>query len=303
MKPSSPKPGLHPRNRFRVGYDFARLTAASPALAAWVAPNRFGSESIDFANPAAVKALNQALLLDAYDLKYWDLPPGYLCPPVPGRSDYLHHLADLLAGNEVAIAIPRGATTAILDIGVGANCIYPLLGASEYGWRFVGTEVDPVAVRWARQLVARNPALAKLIECRLQSSATECFRGMLRSGEHFAATMCNPPFHASAQAAVAGHQRKRQNLARGGAASSRGQNFGGTARELWCPGGELAFIRRMIRQSVAVRGQCRWFTTLVSRSDHLPRLESTLHEVNASDVRTIPMAQGQKQSRILAWRF
>ena len=26
-----------------------------------------------------------------------------------------------------------------LDIGTGANCVYPLLGASIYGWNFIGT--------------------------------------------------------------------------------------------------------------------------------------------------------------------
>ena len=89
------KEQLHPRNRFRAGYDFGRLIASSPRLAAFVAPNAYGNVSIDYADPAAVKALNQALLKDAYGLD-WDLPPDYLCPPIPGRSEYLHHLADLL---------------------------------------------------------------------------------------------------------------------------------------------------------------------------------------------------------------
>jgi 23S rRNA (adenine1618-N6)-methyltransferase len=142
--------------------------AGSPALTAFVGPNAYGDESIDYANPAAVKALNQALLKHGYGLN-WDTPRGYLCPPIPGRSDYLHYLADLLgAGHEAAI--PRGRSVAVLDIGMGANCIYPLIGASEYGWRFVGSEIDPVAFSWARKLVAANRAVADLIECRLQTS-------------------------------------------------------------------------------------------------------------------------------------
>ncbi len=289
---------MHPRNRFRTGYDFAQLVASNPTLAPFVAPNPYGDLSIDYANPSAVKALNCALLAHAYGIRHWDVPPGYLCPPIPGRSDYLHHLADLLAGSNSPI--PRGNSTRVLDIGVGASCIYPLIGASEYGWRFVGSEIDLEAVEWARHLVAASPAVANLIECRVQPSPGAYFQGVITEGEVFAASMCNPPFHASAQEAAAGSRRKRRNL---GQSRESPLNFGGQARELWCDGGELGFVRRMIAESAGVAGQCHWFTTLVSRGDHLPPLVEAAQDVGASDVRTLTMAQGQKQSRLLAWTF
>ena len=297
------KEKLHPRNRFRDGYDFPSLVARSPALAAFVAPNAFGDASVDYANPAAVKALNQALLNDAYGLMTWDVPPGYLVPPVPGRSDYLHHLADLIApGRDHTTSRPASAV--VLDIGMGANAIYPLVGASEYGWRFVGSEIDRVALAWAQKLVAGNRPVAHLIECRLQASPLECFRGVVRAGETFDASMCNPPFHASAAAAAESAKRKQHRLSAGGPSRKTNiLNFGGKAGELWCDGGELAFIRRMIAQSARVARQIRWFTTLVSKSAHLPFLRAALRDVRAVDVRVIDMSQGQKKSRILAWRF
>jgi len=296
------RPGLHPRNRFRAGYDFARLAACSPRLAACVVRTAHGDPSIDYADPEAVKALNQALLKHAYGLAGWDVPHGFLCPPVPGRSDYLHHVADLLSGGDER-AIPRGRAVAVLDIGVGANCIYPLVGASEYGWRFVGTEIDPEALRWARRLVSSNPAVADLIECRLQPSPLASFAGVTEAHERFAASVCNPPFHASAAAAAEGTRRKLRNLAGGRKPAATIRNFGGRPGELWCAGGELGFLRRMITQSAAVLDRCRWFTSLVSRSDHLPALYQALRDVSAAEVRTIAMAQGQKKSRILAWTF
>jgi 23S rRNA (adenine1618-N6)-methyltransferase len=289
---SALKAGLHPRNRFNTRYDFPQLIACSPALAAFVKPNAFGDDSIEYANPLAVKALNQALLKHAYGLAHWDIPPGYLCPPIPGRSDYLHHLADLISQR-------RGPAVRVLDIGTGANCIYPLIGASEYGWSFVGAEVDPAALRWAKKIVAANPSVAGLTECRLQRSATQCFHGIIQPGEHFDLTLCNPPFHSSAAEAAEGTQRKLRNL--GG--KKAGLNFGGKANELWCEGGELAFIRRMIEESAMFAGQCGWFTTLVSKSEHLPRLEQALRKVKATAIKVIDMAQGQKKSRILAWSF
>ena len=286
------KSGLHPRNRFRTHYDFPQLIACSPALAEFVKANAHGDDSIDFANPQAVKALNQALLKDSYGLQNWNIPPGYLCPPIPGRSDYIHHLTDL-------IALRRGREVRVLDIGMGANCIYPFIGASEYGWSFVGAETDPVALRWAKKLVAANPSVVDLIECRLQKSAMQCLQGIIQSGEHFDLTMCNPPFHASAAEAAAGTQRKLRNLG----VKKDALNFGGKAGELWCEGGELAFIRGMIEESVAFAQSCGWFTTIVSKSEHLPRLEKVLRQMKAVQVKIIDMAQGQKKSRILAWTF
>ena len=218
------KASLHPQNRFRDGYDFGRLIAERPQLAAFVRPNAHGDLSVDYANPEAVKALNQALLADAYGLEVWDVPPGYLSPPIPGRSEYVHRLADLVRTGHRGLGAAR-KPVAVLDVGTGANCIYPLIGASQYGWRCVGSEIDPVALRWARDLVAANPSVADLIECRLQTSASRCFAGVIKTGERFDASMCNPPFHASAAAAAEDSRRKRRNL--GSKARMARLNFGG----------------------------------------------------------------------------
>ena len=299
LQPST-KEKMHPRNRFRGGYNFPELTASSPALAKHVRPNAHGDLSIDYADEAAVIALNRALLGQAYGLSSWEVPRGYLCPPIPGRSDYVHHVADLLGeGNS---SVPRGAAVRVLDIGVGASCIYPLIGASEYGWSFVGSDIDSLAIDSARRIVAMNPKVADLIQCRLQKDRTRCFAGVIGAGEFFDLSMSNPPFHASAAEANLGNERKRRNL-RLPQAKSSPRNFGGQGGELWCPGGELGFILRMITESVSQKAHCRWFTTLVSKSAHLSRLESAAHEAGASDVRAIDMAQGQKKSRLLAWTF
>lgn len=298
---SGAKLGLHPRNRHSAGYDFAALTRACPELVAFVRPNPSGADTIDFADPAAVKTLNRALLRHHYGMDHWDIPGGYLCPPVPGRADYVHHLADVLANGDRG-NLPRGPAIRILDIGVGANCIYPLIGSREYGWRFVGTEIDPLAADWARQIVAANPMAAGAIEIRRQTATGKIFEGVVRPGETFAASMCNPPFHVSAAAADAGTRRKLRNLGARANLPPR-RNFGGQPNELWCPGGEVAFVRRMIAESATRPALCGWFTTLVSSRDSLPPIERELQHRRASDVKTIALAHGQKRSRIVAWRF
>lgn len=296
--PTPAKPGLHPRNPHGVRYDFPRLVACCPSLAAFLMPHPIEGETVDFADPAAVTMLNRALLQCYYGISHWDIPTGYLCPPVPGRADYLHHAADLLAEGD---AIPRGPAVVVLDIGVGANCIYPIVGAHDYGWRFVGSEIDPVSVEAARGLVAKNAALAGRIEIRPQPSPRHIFQGVVRPGETFALSICNPPFHASAAEAAAGTLRKLRNL--GGSSDKPVLNFGGQSNELWCDGGEAAFVQRMIAESATRRDVCVWFTTLVSKQGNLPAIDRALRTVKPNDVRLIERRYGQKKSRIVAWTF
>ena len=299
------KDALHPRNRHRARYDFPQLVRSSPALAAFVQRNKFGDESIDFANPAAVKSLNQALLQHFYGITSWDIPAGYLCPPIPGRADYLHYLADLLATGNNGV-VPRGPAVRVLDVGMGANCIYPIIGHQEYGWQFVGTEIDPVAMRSAQQIVEGNPALAGAVEGRLQPNKSHVLTGIIEPGEVFDLTLCNPPFHTSAAEAAAGTRRKLTNLG-GRTAGPRGAqpvlNFGGQSTELWCVGGEEAFVRRMIAESARLPTASFWFTTLIAKKDTLPAIYRALYQAAAVEVRTIDMAQGQKKSRLVAWTF
>jgi 23S rRNA (adenine1618-N6)-methyltransferase len=296
-----PKTGLHPRNRHRDRYDFGSLIQSCPELAPFVADNPYGDPSIDFADPEAVKTLNRALLVHFYGVHGWDIPPGYLCPPIPGRADYLHHLADLLAACNGGI-IPR-STIRALDIGVGANGIYPLIGHREYGWRFLGSDIDPVALASAARILAANPGLGDAVQLRLQPSPERIFQGLLGEGETFDVCLCNPPFHASLQEAREGTQRKWRNLGRDTGARKPMLNFGGQGRELWCEGGEEAFVGRMIAESAKIPTRCLWFTTLVSKSSSLPGIRRALKQARVLESRTIEMAQGQKKSRIVAWTF
>lgn len=292
---------LHPRNPHRGRYDFAKLVARTPELARFLRPAPHGDATIDFADPAAVLALNRALLLAYYGLEDWFLPAGFLCPPIPGRADTIHHLADLLAEGNTGKA-PRSERVSVLDIGTGANCVYPIVGHHEYGWHFVGSETDATALRNAERLVAANRRLTGALELRHQTARTNVFRGIIGPDDHFDLTLCNPPFHASAAEAAAGSARKNRNL--GNARTGRSAlNFGGRPAELWCPGGESAFITRMIQESSEFRGQVGWFTSLVSKSETLARLQPILAEIGATEIRIIDMAQGQKRSRLLAWRF
>ncbi|MEI6677898.1 MAG: 23S rRNA (adenine(1618)-N(6))-methyltransferase RlmF [Mariniphaga sp.] len=292
---------LHPRNKHRGRYEFRQLSESTPELAPFVKLNSYDDESIDFSDPQAVRILNKALLKHLYGIDHWNIPSGYLCPPVPGRADYIHYIADLLTDSRNG-NIPTGSSVKCLDIGTGSSCVYPLIGTSEYGWSFVGTDIDPVSLESANKIVALNPILDGKIELRLQKHSGDIFNGIIRPDEHFDLTICNPPFHSSAKDAQSGSLRKLKNL-NSRKITNPVLNFGGQGNELWCEGGELRFVQNMIIQSKQFAASCLWFTTLLSKESNLKKVEEMLKKAEAVGIKIIPMGQGNKISRIVAWTF
>jgi 23S rRNA (adenine1618-N6)-methyltransferase len=293
------KKGLHLNNLHRQGYDFALLANTYPLLKTFVAENAYGNLSIDFSDAAAVKALNAALLEQYYGIVGWNIPEGFLCPPIPGRVDYLHYVADLLAEGERQVDV--GRKIRLLDIGTGANGIYSLLASKVYGWQCVASDIDPQSLANVAVIIDKNPSLKGAIDLRLQPEKSRIFAGIIQADEAFDVSVCNPPFHASLADALKGNQKKRNNL--GVSATSSALNFGGQNAELWCKGGEQKFLRTMIKESREFSAQCRWFTSLVSKSENLAPAKKLLRKLAASDVREIEMKQGNKITRILAWTY
>ncbi|MBL4669265.1 MAG: 23S rRNA (adenine(1618)-N(6))-methyltransferase RlmF [Flavobacteriales bacterium] len=296
------KSNLHPKSKHRERYNFKELINSHSELAEFVKKNDYGDESIDFFNPEAVKALNTSLLKHFYNINYWEIPENYLCPPIPGRADYIHHIAQLLGESNYGNT-PIGNKIKCLDIGVGANCIYPIIGTHEYGWSFIGSDIDAIAIKNSTEIVIKNEELENNIEFRLQANPKDIFYGIIRKDERIDIAICNPPFHASAAEANAGTQRKLRNLKGENSTDEIIKNFGGQNSELWCDGGENKFVRNMIRESKKFSETCFWFTTLVSKQSNLKSIYKTLENEKAVEVKTIPMGQGNKTSRIVAWTF
>ena len=291
---------LHARNKHRERYDFKQLIATCPALAVFVKPNKYADDSIDFFDPQAVKMLNKALLKHFYEIDNWDIPNNYLCPPIPGRADYLHYMADLLASFNNGKLL-KGRTVKCLDIGVGANCVYPIIGTHEYEWSFVASDIDPISIQSATKIVHSNAVLKTNVELRLQPNPKQIFSGIIQKGELFDLSICNPPFHASLAEAQAGTTRKLSNLKH--KKTKPILNFGGQNAELWCEGGEAKFARDMIYESKEFATSCFWFSSLISKQSSLESVYYALEKAQATHVKTIQMGQGNKISRIVAWTF
>lgn len=307
--------GLHPRNAHTESYDFTVLIKAHPALADHVKFKQDGNASIDFSAPLAVKVLNAALLKHHYTINAWDIPNGYLCPPIPGRVDYIHYVAKLLrvkAPDQTKKS--KRSSVRMLDIGTGANGIYTLLASKLYGWSCTASDIDPASLENVASIVARNPELEKRVTLRLQNDNSHIFENIIKEGEQYDISVCNPPFHASLEEALKENQKKSSNLSKNrqknsdkkateSSADKTIQNFGGQKAELWCNGGEIRFLRKMLKESKKFGSQCKWFTTLVSKSENLQPSLKILSKLAATEVKEINMQHGNKQTRILAWRF
>ncbi|KAJ0966981.1 hypothetical protein J5N97_023898 [Dioscorea zingiberensis] len=314
-------PTIHPRNRYSEDPpDFALLASLYPSFQPFLLPSRRpgGRPTIDWTDFNATRELTRVLLLHDHGVHWW-IPDGQLCPTVPNRSNYIHWLQDLLSSNVIPPIKNDDEKVRGFDIGTGANCIYPLLGASLLGWSFVGSDVTNIALEWARKNVQSNSHLTELIEIRNACdpssskniedgvmgeetpegsmgnpsmglgccSELPVLAGVIKDGEKFDFCMCNPPFFESVEEAGLNPRT----------------SCGGTYEEMVFPGGERAFITRIIEDSLQLKHSFRWFTSMVGRKASLKFLVSKLHEVGVSVVKTTEFVQGHTARWGLAWSF
>jgi 23S rRNA (adenine1618-N6)-methyltransferase len=280
--------GLHANNKFNKGYNFEELILKNPLLKEFVIKNKYDATTVDFSNPKAVKELNKALLFTYDKITIWDFPDENLCPPIPGRLDYIHHLSDILVSEE---------NIKILDIGTGATCIYPLLGVAEFNWSFVASDIDLDSLDTAQDIIYDNKLESK-IELRQQFDEQHILKGILKEDDSFSAIMCNPPFYKSAEEAQGANRRKTRNLG-----NNAIRNFSGNNNELWYVGGEKAFLHNYLYESSLFKEKSTWFTSLVSKKENVESLEKSSKKLGATDFKIIPMSQGNKVTRIVCWRF
>ena len=238
--------------------------------------------------------MNTALIFKHYKIKYWQFPDTNLCPPIPGRVDYIHHVEDLLKSSKIQESIK------VLDIGTGASCIYPILGRAEYNWNFVGTDIDKTSLDIAQKIINKSD-LNDFITLRLQKDTSQIFKGVVNEDDRFSVSICNPPFYKSEAEALEATSRKLKGL--NSEVGKVFRNFSGTLNELCYEGGEKAFLHTYLYESSLFKDQCLWFTTLVSKKDLLKGMYISLKKLGATNIKTINMGQGNKISRIVAWSF
>lgn len=285
--------GFHPKNVTAPPYNISGLQSKHADLTQYVVENSEGLPTIDFKNQEAVYHLNKALLIYHCNIRHWDVPQDYLIPGVPIRAEYIHRMADFIESQGVEGKIK------VLDIGTGANLVYPIIGVKNKGWKFIATDTDASSLQIAQAIARFNGLEPKHVTLVWQTDDAAYFEQVIDHNDAITFTMCNPPFHASAAEAMGQSDRKQVNLDY----EDKSLNFGGRPSELWVPGGELRFIEKMIEESQEFSNQVQYFSSLVSKKDNLKPLLRKLNGLGATAAWIIHMDHGNKKSRVLIWKW
>ncbi|VDN04745.1 unnamed protein product [Thelazia callipaeda] len=286
---------MHPRNPYKdKPPDFNSLANKYVEFRSRCHIGSNGKLRIDFRDSSAVRALARTLLLSDFDLDV-EIPVDCLVPRIPQRLNYLLFIDDLLKIN----GISKDALG--IDIGTGASCVYALLGAKQYNWKFLATDSDPFAVEVASRNVERN-CLNEKIEV-VQDVVFS------RPEAEFTFCMCNPPFYEYGESEEKFRYLKENvltNVIGGSSCSDRPAPHSATvarSNELAVTGGEIAFVSRLIEDSFILQNTVKFYSSMVGKKSSLVELRKKLGR--CLNVRSIVtrLCQGKTHRWVLAWTF
>lgn len=282
---------MHPRNRYKdKPPDFSYLASKYKEFQQHVHTNLTGKVSLNFKEPEAVRALTCTLLKEDFGLTI-DIPLERLIPTVPLRLNYIHWVEDLIGCGTNKNKLIRG-----IDIGTGASCIYPLLGATMNGWFFLATEVDDMCFSYATKNVEQNN-LSDLIKVVKVPQKTLLMDALKEESEIvYDFCMCNPPFFANQMEAQGVNSR---NPSRPPPSSI---NTGGIT-EIMAEGGELEFVKRIIHDSLQLKKRLRWYSCMLGKKCSLVPLKEELQQQGVPKVTHTEFCQGRTMRWALAWSF
>ncbi|XP_059622474.1 U6 small nuclear RNA (adenine-(43)-N(6))-methyltransferase [Phlebotomus argentipes] len=273
---------MHERNIYKKPPDFTELAVKYPEFLKVCKLDLNGSAQVDFRNPDTLRILTKCLLLRDFQLDV-EIPAGKLVPTLPLRLNYILWIEDIL--EKMGICEATG-----LDIGCGASCVYPMLGAKWKGWRMYGTDITEEIAKSARENVVRNDLHEKVTI--IQQDESDSVFSRVQADLHFC--MCNPPFFDDTRDCPENRTGKR--------ASPKNAPTG-DATELACAGGEVAFIERIIEESVQMKDRVAFFTTMIGVKHDLAILVKKLREKNITNYIETQFCQGNTTRWGLAWTF
>ncbi|KAI1716212.1 methyltransferase small domain-containing protein [Ditylenchus destructor] len=286
---------MHPRNQFKTNPpNFKDLAKKYSFLKDKCYLGVGGKVCVDFKNPKAVTALSRALLLEYFGLSV-QFPEDSLVPRIPQRLNYILLIEDLLRDNNL-----NNDSVCGIDIGTGASCIFPLLGAKQCEWNFVATELDEISLNCARENAVNNGLSRKIIL--VSVGAETIFEKVMEEFPErvFEFCMCNPPFFDPEE----GDQRflsspdvntMRNRFTEDGKLAPRSATLA-KHNEVFVRGGEVAFVTRIINESYRFKDRIRIFTTMIGRRSSISPLQKMLtsSDLNVS-VSVYALSQGRTQ--------
>ncbi len=189
---------------------------------------------------------------------------------------------------------PPGGRRSGLDIGTGASCIYPLLSCAQRPWHFVGTDIDETNLSYARKNVELN-GLQSRIRILPRRATDKLVPLDDLEVESIDFVMTNPPFYESEKELLSSaKQKSRPPLSA----------CTGAPVEMVCEGGEVAFVSRLISESLILRERVQWYSSMLGKLSSLEIIIDELHENGIDNYSVTELVQGAKTRRwAVAWSF
>ncbi|KAI7904854.1 uncharacterized protein BX663DRAFT_431029 [Cokeromyces recurvatus] len=267
---------MHPRSVFNSEPDFKQLAEEFESFKKYVKIGTNNRGYIDFKDPQAV-----------------DFPIDTLCPAVPNRLNYILWLEDLL---DDTLSKEEKKCIKGIDIGVGASCIYPLLGCiTNPSWSFLGTEINERSIQYANENIKRNN-LETRITIKHNPNANKIFLPSLLEDDvkNYAFCMCNPPFYSSQEEIELGLLNKEIEPS---------SICTGSNNEMITEGGEFGFVKSMILESVILKKKIRWYTSMIGLKRTIRPLIRVLEDQQIYNYAVTSFTQGKTVRWAIAWSF
>lgn len=160
-----------------------------------------------------------------------------------------------------------------IDVGVGASCIYPLLGCTARpNWKFIGTDIDDKSFNHA-VYNATNNDLDRSIRL-VKTLPNEPFWDLEKLKiEKADFTMCNPPFYDSKEDMMSTFEKD----------SAPHAVCTGAEVEMVTRGGEAAYVSSMVEESKSLSTKIQWYTSQLGKVASLPIVVKKLKELGCSN--------------------
>ncbi|CAG7942070.1 unnamed protein product [Penicillium olsonii] len=282
------------RSLYKKDVDFEALALQCRDFAKHLKPN----SQLDFTDPAAVRQLTTTLLREDFQLKV-KIPEDRLCPPVPNRLNYIIWIQDLIDSTAEGSTERdvSGYTPFLAAKSDPAGSSWQLVYSPTDYFRhplIVVTDIDPGNIRTAQENVALNELESRIRI--IESDPDGPLFPLEKIGrETLDFTMCNPPFYISRDELVeSAKQKKRPPFSA----------CTGAEVEMVTRGGEVDFVKKMIDESLQLRGRVQWYTSMLGKMSSVSVLVETLIKHENHNYAVTEFDQGAKTKRwAVAWSW
>lgn len=269
--------------------DFLTLIKEFPELKKYILKQNEDNEEefqFDWSNNELSLLMDKSILNYYFNIKYYDIPKGFLIPPIPSRINYINLINSIITKLIKDIDIKNIIG---IDIGTGANIIYPILGYSIYKWKFICTEINKEAYNNAKLILQKNN-LENNINIIKQNNKDNIFISILNRENKYIFSMCNPPYY-NYENEIKLEDKKRDNE----------YNFD----EIYYKNGEYGFFQRYFEESICYKNNVFLYTILIGKKINAENIYDKLSSYN--DIIKIYNMQkiltGNNVRYIIYWSF